>query len=164
MLRLWLMRHGEAGFEALRDEDRTLTARGEQDASRIAEQSLADRGGPPSDPSAVRVVCSPLLRTRQTATRVCRALGLKDEAWRCSDLLIPDADPRAVLAWLEEALKEEQPLWLVTHQPLIGRLLALLVDGDSRRPHPMAPASLAALRADVAAAGCFSVEQLLHAR
>lgn len=90
---LLLVRHGrtpmtEAGrFSGSGGQDPALSAAGEQDAARVADvvfrlgvpgALLADIGRPTA------VVCSPMQRTRQTASAVASRLGLPvqtDEAW-----------------------------------------------------------------------------------
>lgn len=56
--RLFLMRHGQAGF-AGSDRERPLTSQGREQAAQIG-RALAGRG-------VERVLCSPATRTRQTA-------------------------------------------------------------------------------------------------
>lgn len=55
--RLWLMRHGHAGFAAS-DRERPLTAAGQAEVRRLGA-AIAGRG-------IERVLCSPAVRTRQT--------------------------------------------------------------------------------------------------
>ncbi|GAB2784469.1 phosphohistidine phosphatase SixA [Halomonas shantousis] len=144
---LLIMRHGEAapGFP---DEQRRLTARGEEEAERMARwlrSRLDDRGR-----QALRIAASPLVRAQQTAKRVAEALGKEIETVSC---LTPDDPPEAVIDWLQEH-GDDTPWLLVSHMPLVGSLVGRLVDGERRASRPMATATVALLEADVWAAGC----------
>ena len=147
-MKLYLMRHGEAVPFAASDAQRPLTPYGEECAAAAAEWL----------PESPRLLASPYLRTQQTATAVCRQPSEAESV----EWLTPDNDPRQVLEALSQ-LSGDQPLLLVTHQPLISRLLGLLLTGDSRDAPAMDPASLACVECEVIAAGCAELQWLRHA-
>lgn len=141
--RIFLMRHGEAGFDAASDIERSLTARGLASLDRLVERE-AQRLSPVS-----AILSSPYRRALQTAERVQKRLGvplLEPDAAFTPDRSVADA-----LAALERA--PWQNLLLVSHQPLLGNLVATLVHGDARYPEPMMPGSLAIVELDWPAAG-----------
>jgi phosphohistidine phosphatase len=109
---LILWRHAEAqqADELIEDEQRTLTLRGEKQASRMA--SWLDR----QLPEGVRILCSPALRSEQTA----QALGRKFK--RRAELL-PDGQLQDLLA-LAQWPHSRSPVLVVGHQPMLGRTVA----------------------------------------
>lgn len=141
--RLFLMRHGEAGW-GYPDHERELTPHGHEQAARMAgwfgQQSL----------EGVRLHVSPYVRARQTASHVAGALGSEPQVL---PIITPDDSPQAVCDWLLGE-DHERPLILVSHMPLVGELAALLVEGRAGHGLAFATAAVAELRSDVWAAGC----------
>ena len=124
--RVTLIRHAEAGDDAPSDETRALTARGRADARRVG-RALAKRG--------VRFAAmssSPLVRAVQTAEIVAAAVGYRGRIV-CTPLLVPDADPRAVLALLR-SLTDEGGAALVAHEPILSGLAAVLLHQPRHAP------------------------------
>src|SRR5678815_6203857 len=112
---LILWRHAEAQDEDESGDDlrRSLTARGEKQAARMAV--WLDR----HLPEGTRILCSPALRCEQTVLPLGRKYKLRDD-------LQPGASPRALLdAALWPASK--QPVLIVGHQPTIGEAVARLL-------------------------------------
>ena len=72
----------------------------------------------------------------------------------CAEL-VPTADPRKLATWLERACQAEglKSILLVSHQPLLGSLLAWLCGVEVGR-YGMATGSLAAVDTQVIAGGC----------
>ncbi len=153
VVKLWLLRHGEAEPHASRDSERRLTAHGRKEVL----QSAARLAGLPLD----GILASPYVRAQQTAELVREALGLVEPVGT-APWLTPDDDPREVLGFLDE--RSERNLLLVSHQPLVGALGGLLVHGNRRDPLPMSTASLAELEGDFAAAGLMTLVSLHHPR
>lgn len=112
---LLLWRHAEA-VDSTPDRTRELTARGLKQAHRIARWLDAHR------PKQLKVLVSPSLRTRQTASaftddfQIVPALGPDGNV---PDLLAATGWPDASGAAL-----------VVGHQPALGRLSALLLSGS----------------------------------
>jgi phosphohistidine phosphatase len=141
-MKIWLMRHGQAEAMAASDPQRALTEQGRVEAAAVArllEGKQLDN-----------ILASPYLRAQQTAAIVSRHLawtkGIATAAW-----LTPDDEPRLVLDFLAE--RDEQHLLLVSHQPLLGQLISLLVDGHKGAHYPMPTAGLACIETDFPAAG-----------
>ena len=135
------MRHGEAEGRAPSDQQRRLTARGQDDAL-AAGKALAALNIP-------LLAHSPYTRTCETADAVCNGFAPTRETW---PELTPDSSPEQVIEKLQ-AIQAECVL-LVSHQPLVGKLTALLVDGAAGFGLPFATASIARLHCDVVAPGC----------
>ncbi|MEQ5801345.1 phosphohistidine phosphatase SixA [Halomonas sp. H10-9-1] len=142
--RLWIMRHGEAAPGAP-DPGRELTAHGREEARRMASW-LAGQDGV----GEARLLASPYHRARQTAQLVGEALAREPETL---SLITPDDAPRAVADWLL-AQPAGRPLVLVSHMPLVGALVGLLVEGRADRGLGFPTGGVAALEAEVWAAGC----------
>lgn len=109
-----LWRHAEA-VDGAPDHTRELTLRGEKQARKIAAWLKKNH------PKPLRVLCSPTVRTRQTA-----AAFTKDAELITS--LGPDgnvADILAAAGWPDSSVA----CLVVGHQPALGRLAALLLAG-----------------------------------
>lgn len=109
---LWRHADAEDGFP---DKGRRLTAKGEQQADRMAEWLKARL------PERTRVVASPAKRAQQTA----QALELAFETDRAVDV---GADATAVLeaaGWPDAT----GAVLVVGHQPTLGRVAAFLLSG-----------------------------------
>ena len=95
------------------DLARTLTARGEKHAARTA--AWLDR----QLPNGTRILCSPALRTEQTALALGRPFKLREE-------LAPGADPQTLLS-LVQWPNAKAPVLVVGHQPMLGQVIARLL-------------------------------------
>jgi len=147
-MRLLLLRHGEAGFDAPSDYKRCLTSSGVLRLQVMLETAAAELT------HVDRIVHSPYLRTVQTAELVKKEKQKQKEqglVLQPLDLLIPESSPQAVIDWLSE--QEDESLLLVTHQPLIGYLVSLLCEGDLSRPEPMLPGAMVVIDLEVPGAG-----------
>ena len=150
-MRLWLLRHGEAQAQARSDAERALTPRGREE---VALAALQLQGRPLG-----AILASPYVRAQQTAAIVREALGCSSGI-HTVPWLTPDSDPRVVLARLDDFPADE--LLLVSHQPLVGSLVGLLIHGHRQQPLAMHTASLAELDGDVLAAGVMELLALVH--
>lgn len=136
-MKLWIVRHGEAGPYQEQDELRELTARGQSDIAALALQLKAYGCNPQ------QIIVSPYVRTRQTF-----AVLSSHNAWNASvqisDAIVPEAFVPSVLKVLDDSAQE---IMLVSHQPLVSSLIAYLVDGSQRSAmqYPMQPGSVAVL-------------------
>lgn len=120
---LYLVRHGEAlpvGGKILRDADRPLSGRGEEDA-RLLGRFLARTA---SGISAI--VSSPLLRAQQTSGLIRESLAGSPEV-TVSDTLAPGFRSRTLY---EELLRKGEAATVVCvgHQPDLGNFIAYLID------------------------------------
>lgn len=148
-----ILRHGEAERQTSPDAQRRLTPRGRSDAARagawLARQPLIPD----------RLCASPLLRAQQSAEAVQQSLPqLRLET---EQLLVPEAEPAAVLAWLER--QSARSLLLVSHLPLASDLVALMVDGIAAGGPPLDTASMVCVELDPVASGCGRLNWLRHA-
>ena len=142
-MHVYLLRHGvaadlgEGGIK--RDADRPLTEEGKtklRDAARGYCKVVA---------TPQRILVSPLLRARQSASIIGEALRFTRAHEECNTL-VPEADPRDILAVLQAELLENPdagPVLLVGHEPHMGSLLGLLLTGSERMPIPFKKGMLA---------------------
>jgi phosphohistidine phosphatase len=123
-VRLYLVRHAEAA-QGEPDDLRSLTPSG-REAARALGVRLAAEGARPG-----AVLTSPLLRARETAAELCRALGGEPEP---DERLAPGATTETVRAAIAGRGAE---VVVVGHQPDCGRIAAEL-SGDSEPSFPPA--------------------------
>ncbi len=137
-MKFYLMRHGEAEFNAPSDAQRKLTDRGvELLTYRLAscQEMLA---------SVNCIVHSPYRRTTETAEIVSKVLNIN--TLYCSDLWTPDSDPHIALNALERYV-DSVPL-IVTHMPIVSYVEALCCDGNSQYPQPFGCGEISSIEAD----------------
>lgn len=151
-MKVWVLRHGEAEAHARSDDQRQLTDHGRKQVLKSAGHLL----GQPLD----KIIASPYVRAQQTAALVHQALGF-DKPVVTVSWLTPDIDPDQVIAELDAL--EEQAVLLVSHQPLVGQLVGLLVDGNRQAAGPMNTASLAELEGAYPLAALMTLRSLRHA-
>jgi phosphohistidine phosphatase len=148
-MKLWVLRHGEAHTHAASDAVRELTALGREQvllsAARLSGQPLT-------------LLASPYVRAQQSAELVRQALGVDQVVtvpW-----LTPDSDPLKVIAGLADYPAGD--VLLISHQPLVGALISVLVQGNYRHPQPMGTASLARLEGDAVVVGKMLLSEVFH--
>lgn len=141
MQELILLRHAEAvPIETSGDdEQRPLSARGEQEAQ-AAGLWLAAHGIRPE-----RVLCSPTRRTDETTRLALAAIDAAPVPQMAPEIY--DASPGELLALLDQHA-DVGTVMLVGHNPGIERLVALLVEGRSDEFRGMPPGALAVLHLD----------------
>jgi phosphohistidine phosphatase len=125
-VRVTLIRHGEAGDDAPRDEARALTERGRADVRRIGRALHRYK---------VRfslMVSSPLVRAVQTAEIVAAEVGYRGRIV-ASDLIVPEAPVESVVAFLR-ANAQEKSVALVAHEPILSTLAAALTHRARHAP------------------------------
>lgn len=96
------------------------------------------------------ILASPYLRAQQTAALMRSELNFPRNV-ATAPWLTPDDSPDRVLRFLSE--RSESNLLLVSHQPLVGQMVSLLVDGNRSSHYPMPTAALAGIELDFVAAG-----------
>lgn len=151
-MRFYIMRHGDAISHARTDAERPLSDKGRAQVAQMAEHFQAER--------PARVVASPYLRAQQTARLLCDALGIGH--FDTVEDITPDSDPFAALAALEPHAVDG--LLMVSHQPLVGSLLGLLVEGAMTEGGVMGTASVAALQLPQLGVGLAQMQWLRHPR
>ena len=114
---LLLWRHAEA-VEGEPDLTRELTERGQRQAQKVAGWLGKNK------PKRLKVLCSPAVRTRQTASaftdefEIITALGIEASV---ADLIAASGWPHSSGACM-----------IVGHQPTLGRLIHLLLTGEEQ--------------------------------
>ncbi|GIU10933.1 phosphohistidine phosphatase SixA [Shewanella sp. c952] len=123
-MQLFLMRHGEAGFNAHSDRERTLTDLGRQHTGMMSNwlgQSVTEFD---------LVLVSPYLRAQQSWQEVQKHFP-KPRKWLTLDELVPAGDPATVadtiVAYAEHY--EADNVLVLAHMPLLGYLVSELVPG-----------------------------------
>jgi phosphohistidine phosphatase len=139
-MRLYLLRHGTASDAAPSDAERELTREGEEEAQ-IAGLALAKLGVKLS-----RVLCSPLLRARQTAEVAARAMKSKGQVELVDELTNGTSTP-TLLKMLQSYSPEEEIL-LVGHMPSLSEHLAALIGSKSPQGLPLGKGSVACIDVD----------------
>jgi phosphohistidine phosphatase len=118
-MRVTLIRHGEAGDDAPRDELRALTLKGRAAVARVG-RTLKRRGG-----DFTVIVSSPLVRALQTAEIVAAEIGY-DGRVAVSEALVPEARVSQTVALLT-SLGAEGSVALVAHEPILSSLAGELL-------------------------------------
>jgi len=148
-MKLLLLRHGEASFDAPSDQQRRLTARGVEQVA-----WLADHLG---HLDLSKVFCSPYTRTQQTLETLLP--GRKKV--ELVEWLTPDTNIKRVIDELQNVtvdLCARDVVLCITHQPLVSNLISK-VTGQSQ---PMMPSSLAELEFEVFAADLVDLIKVVH--
>src|SRR5215213_3891401 len=137
---LYLLRHAKSSWNnaSLRDFDRPLNDRGREAAERIGKRLASENLNTPL------VVCSPALRTRQTAEIVLSSSALRAE--ERFDERIYEASLRDLMEVISEIPDDKSVAILIGHNPGFEELLAFLT-GEVRR---MPTSALAKIEFDVA--------------
>jgi len=150
-MHLWLVRHGEAEAYQSNDELRALTVKGRQDIHALAAKLQQWQVQPQ------RILVSPYLRAQQTLS-ILQAQNAWSQAAELSEHITPDASMSDCLQLLEG----NKSTLMVSHQPLVSLLLAMLIDGHARYAYdyPMNPGSIACVRLDAWQAGAAHLEFL----
>jgi len=123
-MQLFLMRHGEAGFNAHSDRERTLTDTGRQQTSAMSrwlKRSIAEFD---------LVLVSPYLRAQQSWQEVQKHFP-KPKQWLTLNELVPAGDPTrvadAIVAYAEHY--QATNVLVLAHMPLLGYVVSELVQG-----------------------------------
>jgi phosphohistidine phosphatase len=140
-MEIWILRHAKAeeGGPGTSDEERELTAGGHETMRSVA-RAIARL-----EPKLDAILTSPLVRARQTAEPVARALSLEDKLIE-SDALVPDADPKEILR--EIGKRGLSRAMVVGHMPHLGRLLGYLLTGRPDTSIDIKKAALARIQFD----------------
>lgn len=147
-MNIYLLRHGEAEARAHNDPARPLTARGKLEIEQVAQQFAARHI------SLDRCFASPYLRASQTASLFLQftAPNLPVET---VDVLTPEVRASAVIDFLDGV--REQHVLLVSHNPLLSELCALLTDGDISHMHILRTSELVCVASDVMGLGVATI-------
>ena len=148
---VYLMRHGEASFDADSDINRELTDRGRQEVLRSAKGLVTE--------SCVidAIWSSPYRRAKQTAEIAAGELGL---SLNIQPRLTPDYNPSKVTDWLYQLDDSVSSVLITSHMPLVGKLVSLMVDGDLLHQIPFATGMVVHLHAESPFDGCFTLKRV----
>jgi len=136
---LYLLRHAKSSWKdaSLSDFERPLKRRGREAAQLVGERLAQEKLKNPV------LICSPAVRTRETAELVLKSSKLRvEERW---DQRIYEASLRDLLQVVSEIPDDKKVAILIGHNPGFEELLAFLT-GESRR---MPTAALAKIMFDV---------------
>jgi phosphohistidine phosphatase len=127
-MNLYLLRHGiavdpgTAGYAS--DSERPLTAKGRSRLRAVA------RAMKQLDLDFDLILSSPLLRAKQTAEIIAKALKLRKPLVLADDLA-PAGNPRLLIQQVTRFRPEPASVLLVGHEPYLGKLMALLAAGNT---------------------------------
>lgn len=126
MKTLYLLRHAKSSWNdaSLRDFDRPLNDRGREAAEQIGKRLASEQLNAPL------VVCSPALRTRETAEIVLQSAQLRAE--ERFDERIYEASLRDLVEVISDIPDDAPITILIGHNPGFEELLAFLT-GEARR-------------------------------
>ena len=155
-MKLLLMRHGEASFNAPTDAQRPLTGSGRAAVIKQSQESAVPWH------EFASLWASPYRRAQETASLLLPHIAYKQHQLHLQSLecIAPLGDLNEVQNFLLEQVHED--IILVTHQPLISALIGHFCYSDQHLGDPMMPASMALLEGEVAAAGCLTLTHLFH--
>jgi phosphohistidine phosphatase len=144
-MNLYLLRHGEAEASAHTDAARQLTAKGRQDVENVAKQ-FAARQLP-----LEHCFVSPYVRAGQTAEIF---FGQLKESVTSSttELLVPEVRASTVIDFLNKNTHGRNVL-LVSHNPLLSELNALLTEGNINDMHILSTSELVCISLDLIGLG-----------
>jgi len=120
-MNLYLLRHGEAEPTASSSAGRQLTEAGHEEIASVARQ-FASR-----NLKLDACFVSPSLRAQQTSATFLSMIFDPPPAVT-TDLLGPDKRAAQAIGFLEDV--SEESVLLVSHNPILSELLALLTDGN----------------------------------
>jgi len=125
---LYLLRHAKSSWAdaTLRDFDRPLKKRGREAAERIGERIGAENLSNPV------VICSPAVRTRETAEIVLTSANLRVEPR--VDERIYEASLRELVQIVTEIPDEKNVAIMIGHNPGFEELLSFLTGEHRRMP------------------------------
>ena len=119
-MKIYIMRHGQAGMNAKTDEQRPLTEQGIEESIHMARW-LAPQLGDQLD----RVIHSNYLRAKQTWQSICSELPKAGAVEESGDIT-PYGDPAFVASYLTALAAKHDSILMVSHLPLVGYLVQSL--------------------------------------
>lgn len=119
-MKIYIMRHGQAGMNAKTDEQRPLTEQGIEESIHMARW-LAPQLGDQLD----RVIHSNYLRAKQTWQSICSELPKAGAVEESGDIT-PYGDPAFVASYLTTLAAKHDSILMVSHLPLVGYLVQSL--------------------------------------
>ncbi|MGL6349376.1 MAG: phosphohistidine phosphatase SixA [Aeromonas sp.] len=119
-MKIYIMRHGQAGMNAKTDEQRPLTDKGIEESILMARWLTPQLSG-----SLDRVIHSNYLRACQTWQAICEELPAARQVEESSEIT-PYGDPAFVASYLTALAQQHEQILMVSHLPLVGYLVQSL--------------------------------------
>lgn len=156
-MKLYILRHGQAEATQTSDFDRRLTSEGVADVQALAAKLKTEKV------VINKAFVSPYVRTQQTYRSLKNHAGFSLDA-KPLDMLTPEGAVADIFKLLS-SFKDDDVVVLVTHQPIISKLVACLVEGTVKQAYqfPMNPASLAEIDMEEAFPGNGYLQRLISA-
>lgn len=133
-MKIFFLRHGEAGASSTSDFDRELTETGETDSRNVGSFCLNAKI------HFTHVLVSPITRAQQTARLVMEQLPAAP--MEESNFLTPDANPKNLFEHLR-SFTSGSLILCVTHEPFASTCISTLISGSETAHVVMKPASFA---------------------
>ena len=146
---IYLLRHGDAPYSDMAGE-RSLSVEGKKNLESVLSQHRTELFG------LALVLCSPVLRARQSMTVLAETLNYQGPLL-FDDVLCPESSVSAVESRVNSMM--EETVLLLGHQPLIGKLLEYLTD-QTGLGWSMTTSSLACLDVTAFSRGCAELKWL----
>lgn len=154
-MRIIIMRHGQAVNQAATDALRPLTDKGQHDARAVGQWLVRQlqQAEIASEKEPEIVLVSPYVRAQQTAAQVLAVAPQwpREEA----DWITPDNVPSQVIRQL--AARSESAIMLVSHQPLVSGLLAMLIGEEAASAIAFTPATAVILEGEMIGFGAMQL-------
>lgn len=119
-MKIYIMRHGQAGMNAKTDEQRPLTEQGIEESIHMARWLAPQLAAPLS-----LVIHSNYLRARQTWQAIAPELPKAGKVEESGDIT-PYGDPALVASYLGALATQHESILMVSHLPLVGYLVQSL--------------------------------------
>jgi phosphohistidine phosphatase len=159
-MNLYFLRHGKACARSRKwrpDSTRPLTRDGEK------KMFEAARGLQTLDLSFDLILTSPYIRAFRTAEILAEVFGAK-KMFETKNL-IPEAEPKAVVAEINECFSSLKQIVLVSHEPFLTRLISLLLSGKENLPIDLRKGGFCKMAVKELSAGpCGCLEWLMTSR
>ncbi len=123
-MKIFIMRHGEAGHVASSDAERELTKRGSSESIAVA-RACAEQGFSQFD----AVLVSPYIRAQQTWEAITEVFSVKDNGLEICDDITPYGSAEHVFEYVTALVQARslESVLLVSHLPLVGYLTSQFV-------------------------------------
>ena len=138
-MKIYFLRHGEAGYQSASDNDRKLTTGGIESSKAVAQFCRK------LELNFTAIYTSPILRAQQTAE--CIQQHYPHLTVTSSGYLTPDANPDDILRDLTHHTNDSSIL-LVTHEPFASNCISMLIHGTDQLRIVMKTTSLACVEID----------------
>lgn len=115
-MKIYIMRHGEAGYAAPSDAERPLTAFGKQQSIAVAKWLKSQHI------EFDFALVSPYLRAQQTLAEIKQIIAVR--AIETNNWLVPSGDSAIIAASMAAIPEKFKSVILVSHLPLVGYLVS----------------------------------------